>query len=75
VEAIDAMLTRRMLLEAYYHRYGEGRGCYRRACWDCGAVFYATRPEARYCLAACRQRAYRKRLKNRHQFALMSSPN
>jgi len=55
------MFTREMLLEATWRLYGEGRGCYRRACRVCGTVFFVGRPEARYCRAACRQRAYRAR--------------
>jgi hypothetical protein len=55
------MLTRRMLLEATWRLYGEGRGCYRHSCCSCGEVFFASRPEARYCQPACRQRAYRMR--------------
>ncbi len=59
------MLTHRMILEATWLRYGEGRGCHRRRCVLCGSIFYATRPEARYCGAACRQQAYRRRLQMR----------
>jgi len=57
--------TRRGLLEATWRCYGDHRGCYRRACLVCGTVFYAGRPQARYCRAACRQRAYRQRRKVR----------
>lgn len=56
-----AFMTRRMLLEITWHRCGDHRGCYRRRCIVCGTVFYAGRPEARYCRSACRQRAYRRR--------------
>jgi len=65
------ILTHRVLLEATWRRYGEGRGCYRRVCATCGAAFFASRPEARYCRAACRQRAYRERLRIRRRIALM----
>ncbi|MBN1554421.1 MAG: hypothetical protein JXA11_06725 [Phycisphaerae bacterium] len=57
------MLTREMILMACWHRRGDHRGCYRRLCATCGAAFYVGRPEARYCRAACRQKAYRRRLK------------
>lgn len=59
------ILTRRMLLEATWNRLGDSRGCYRRKCPQCGDVLYASRPEARYCRQACRQRAYRRRLRSR----------
>ena len=52
-------LSYRALLEAYHRRYGDGRGCYRRCCRQCGTMFYTGRPEAKYCRPACRQRAYR----------------
>jgi len=55
------MLTRRTLMGAAWRRRGDHRGCYRRICRQCGAMFYASRPEAQYCQAACRQRAYRRR--------------
>ena len=55
------MLTREMLLMATWRRRGDDRGCYRRVCVMCREVFYAGRPEARYCRNACRQRAYRSR--------------
>ena len=57
--------TRRGLLEASWRRRGDHRGCYRRVCPVCGTVFYAGRPQATYCRAACRQRAYRRRQKVR----------
>ncbi len=57
------VITRQALLEVTWRRYGEGRGCYRRVCQSCSRVFFASRPEARYCRAACRQRAYRRRLR------------
>lgn len=61
---MDAMLlTREMLLKACWQRRGDHRGCYRRVCATCGGVFYTGRPEARYCRAACRQKAYRQRRK------------
>ena len=63
------ILTREALLEATWRRCGDCRGCYRRVCIMCGGVFYAGRPEARYCRAACRQRAYRRRLKRRWMLA------
>ncbi len=56
-----AMLTRRSLLEATWRLYGECCGCYRHVCRNCGAVFFSSRPEARHCQPACRQRAYRMR--------------
>ncbi|NLX59682.1 MAG: hypothetical protein GXY74_11405 [Phycisphaerae bacterium] len=59
------ILTRRGLLEAAWRRWGNHRGCYRRVCIVCGIVFYAGRPQATYCRAACRQRAYRRRQKVR----------
>jgi hypothetical protein len=62
-----AILTRRMVLQAAWHCYGDHRGCYRRVCVVCGRVLYAGRPEARYCRAACRQRAYRRRRKMRQR--------
>jgi hypothetical protein len=68
------ILTREWLLEATWRRCGDSRGCYRRRCLVCGRVFYASRPEACYCRPACRQRAYRRRLRIRPRLALMSSP-
>ncbi|MFW5690835.1 MAG: hypothetical protein ACOCXY_03405 [Planctomycetota bacterium] len=62
---MDAMLTREILLMATWRHRGDHRGCYRRVCLACGRVFYAGRPEARYCRPACRQRAYRNRLRIR----------
>lgn len=61
------VLTHQALLAATWRRCGDCRGCYRRACVMCGRVFYASRPEARYCRAAFRQRAYRRRLKLRRR--------
>ena len=55
------MLTRTTLLKAAWRQRGNHRGCYRRTCHQCGTVFFTSRPEARYCRAACRQRAYRRR--------------
>jgi hypothetical protein len=55
------ILTRESLLEASWSCYGDQRGCYRRVCPVCRGAFYAGRPQARYCRAACRQRAYRRR--------------
>ena len=55
------IMTREILLMITWQRRGDHRGCYRRVCPACGRVFYAGRPEARYCRAACRQRAYRRR--------------
>ena len=63
------ILTREALLKATWRRCGDCRGCYRRVCVMCDRVFYAGRPEARYCRAACRQRAYRRRLKRRWELA------
>ena len=54
-------MTREMLLAAAWRRHGDHVGCYRRTCAVCGATIYASRPEARYCRPACRQRAYRRR--------------
>jgi hypothetical protein len=68
-------VTRRMLLEATWRRHGDSRGCYRRSCRMCGALLFASRPEARYCRPACRQRAYRQRLKLRRESAFISSPS
>ena len=65
------MLIRRTLLGAVWRRRGDHRGCYRRVCRQCGAVFYTSRPEARYCRAACRQRAYRRR---RRRLASQAGP-
>ncbi|MBN2583966.1 MAG: hypothetical protein JXL80_12945 [Planctomycetes bacterium] len=59
------ILTREAILAATWRRCGDCRGCYRRTCLVCGRAFYAGRPEARYCRAACRQRAYRRRLRER----------
>lgn len=36
-----------------------------RACADCGKRFYPKRTDARFCSAACRQRAYREREQRR----------
>ena len=69
-----AFMTRRMLLEITWHRCGDHRGCYRRWCLVCGTVFYAGRPEARYCRSACRQRAYRRRLRAARRACAMSVP-
>jgi len=55
------MVTARWLIELTWRRCGEGRGCHRRVCLSCGVVFFTIRPEAKYCRAACRQRAYRRR--------------
>ena len=55
------MLTRTSLLKAVWRQAGNHRGCYRLTCHQCGAVFFTSRPEARYCRDACRQRAYRRR--------------
>lgn len=68
-------LTRRMLLEATWRRWGDSRGCYRRFCRMCGGMFFVSRPEARYCRAACRQRAYRQRRKLRRESALNPLPS
>jgi hypothetical protein len=57
------VLTHEALLEATWRRHGEGRGCHLRQCLTCGHEFFTSRPEARYCRAACRQRAYRRRLR------------
>jgi hypothetical protein len=54
-------LTHEALLEVTWRLYGEGRGCHRHQCWACGREFFSRRPEACYCRAACRQRAYRRR--------------
>jgi len=59
------MLSYRDILRASWLRHGDHRGCYRRVCPVCGAVLYASRPEATYCRAACRQRAYRRRVRLR----------
>jgi len=57
------IMTREILLMVTWRRCGDHRGCYRRRCVMCGTVFYAGRPEARYCRPTCRQRAYRNRLR------------
>lgn len=72
---MEGFLTRRMLLEATWRRCGDSRGCYRRVCMECGEVLYASRPEARYCRPACRQRAYRRRLRFRRNAALTFRPD
>jgi len=59
------ILTREALLAATWRLYGEGRGCHRRRCGSCGREFFSQRPEARYCRAACRQKAYRQRVRAR----------
>jgi hypothetical protein len=59
------ILTREALLEATWRRHRDGRGCHRRQCLACGSDFFTSRPEARYCCASCRQRAYRGRLRLR----------
>ena len=69
-----AFMTRRMLLKITWHRCGDHRGCYRRRCIVCGTVFYAGRPEARYCRSACRQRAYRPRLRASRLACAMNGP-
>ena len=58
-------LTRESLLEATWQLYGEGRGCHRRQCLACGRMFFTRRPESCYCRTACRQRAYRQRVRAR----------
>ena len=60
------MFTRETLLAACWRRRGDHVGCYRRACAVCGTVFFAGRPQATYCRAACRQRAYRQRRRQRY---------
>ena len=40
----------------------EARGT--RQCQDCGKTFKPTRSDARFCSVACKQRAYRKRVRN-----------
>jgi len=59
------VLTRESLLEATWRLYGEGRGVHRCQCQACGGVFFTRRPESCYCCAACRQRAYRQRVRAR----------
>jgi hypothetical protein len=59
------ILTKQSHLETVWQRHGDSRGCYRRVCLSCGHPFFAIRPEARHCRAACRQRAYRRRLRAR----------
>jgi len=66
------VMTRQALLEATWRRYGEGRGCHRRACQSCGRVFFTNRPEARHCRDTCRQRAYRRRLRPRREKAVLA---
>jgi hypothetical protein len=57
------VLSHQSLLETIWRRYGDSRGCYRRVCLNCDRPFFAIRPEARFCRAVCRQRAYRRRLR------------
>ena len=40
-------------LQHRYEQYGEGNGCYKRQCSNCGKMFYARRPEAKYCSYRC----------------------
>ncbi|QNN21810.1 hypothetical protein HED60_05825 [Planctomycetales bacterium ZRK34] len=70
-----ALMTRRMLLEITWRRRGDHRSCYCRMCIMCGTVFYAGRPEARYCQSACRQRAYRQRVRAARCYVGTSRPN
>ncbi|HPD31090.1 MAG TPA: hypothetical protein PLL20_13930 [Phycisphaerae bacterium] len=72
---MNGFLTRQTLLEATWRRLGDSRGCYRRRCVECGHILYASRPEAQYCRPACRQRAYRRRVRFRRESALMFSAN
>ncbi|HOI56394.1 MAG TPA: hypothetical protein PLP01_14195 [Phycisphaerae bacterium] len=58
-------LTREALLAVTWRLYGEGRGCHRHHCRSCRREFFSQRPEARYCRAACRQRAWRQRIRAR----------
>ncbi|UXA19005.1 hypothetical protein [Mycobacterium sp. SMC-4] len=39
-------------------------GVSRLSCWECGLTFFG-RTDARYCCAACKQRAYRRRGRDR----------
>jgi len=59
------LLTREALLAVTWRLYGERRGCHRHQCGFCGREFFSQRPEAKYCGASCRQRAYRRRLRLR----------
>lgn len=43
----------------------EPREGFRRVCAYCGKEFWARHPGARYCSAACKQAAYRRRKKRR----------
>jgi hypothetical protein len=50
----------------YYNRIRNERAAAARAgreCQECGREFDAVRSDQRYCSAACKQRAYRQRLK------------
>jgi len=60
---MDFFLSKDAFLEMIWRCHGDGRGCYRHFCLACDRPFFAIRPEARYCRAACRQRAYRRRLR------------
>ncbi|MBM4020313.1 MAG: hypothetical protein FJ288_18670 [Planctomycetes bacterium] len=60
---MDLVLSRQAFLEMIWQWHGDRRGCYRHVCLACGRTFYASRPDARYCRGACRQRAYRRRLR------------
>lgn len=51
----------RELLEFAWQNAGDHQGCYRRVCETCGTVFFACRPEARFCGPPYRQLAYRQR--------------
>ena len=64
------MMNVRTLLELAWRCHGDHVGCYRRVCAACGAPFYTSRPEARHCRQACRQRAYRHRRRQRHPYAM-----
>jgi len=62
---MSLFLSDQTFLAMVWHRHGDSRACYRRFCGACSLPFFAFRPEARYCRAACRQRAYRRRLRAR----------
>jgi len=67
------MLSERDVLKLHHRLYGDRPGCYRRTCTACGAQFYTSRPEARYCRPACRQRTYRQRRRSPQAPKLITS--
>lgn len=62
---MSLILSDEAFLAMIWACHGDSRACYRRFCGPCGRRFFAYRPEARYCRAACRQLAYRRRVRLR----------